>query len=98
MILPKFYTEDLTLSLIQSRWASIINPYLQNPLNQGQLIKNVALASGTTIVNHGLGRMMQGWYVTDINGSATIYRSQPFNDLTLTLVSNAAVTVSLAVF
>lgn len=41
---------------------------------------------------------MQGWFLVDIQGPATIYSSAPFNNLTLTLTSNTAVTVSIGVF
>jgi hypothetical protein len=56
------------------------------------------LINGTTIINHGLGKMQQGWFIVDINGAATIYRSQPLNDKTLILNSSAAVIVSIGVF
>lgn len=98
MALSRFYTEDQTFSLFQSSWSSQINPFLANPSNKCLLIKNISLISGTTIINHLLGRQMQGWRIADINGVANIYRSQPFNNLTLTLVSSAAVTVNLEVF
>ena len=48
--------------------------------------------------NHGLQQTMQGWMITDINAAATVYRSQPLNDKTLTLTSSAACTVDLVVF
>ncbi len=98
MLLPKVFTEDQALSLIQSKWAAIINPVLTNAANNSNLLTGIALINGVTVVNHLLGRMMQGWSIVDINGAATIYRSQPLNNLTLTLTSNAAVTVAIEVF
>ena len=79
-------------------WAGVINPFLLNPLNSVQILTNIALINGATTFNHKLGRTPQGWFITDIQGAATIYRSQPFNQNTLTLTSNAAVTVSIGVF
>lgn len=90
--------QKLSPDLLQDRWASIINPFLANPLNNQSILKNVALKNGVTVINHLLGQVQQGWFITDINGAAQIYRSAPFNNLTLTLTSNAAVTVSLGVF
>lgn len=94
MNLPK----GLPLSLMQTKWASILNPMIASPLNGSSVLKSVVLKNGDTVINHGLGKTQQGWFITDITGAATIYRSAPFNDLTLTLTSNAAVTINLGVF
>ena len=91
-------TQKLNLPMMQTKWAQDIQPILQCPLVSGISLKKIALNNGTTSINHLLGRVPQGWYVTDITGSALIYRSQPFNNLTLTLTSNAAVIVNLWIF
>lgn len=83
---------------ITTRWKALLDPLLKNPINGVQLLKGVQLNSGSTVINHLLGRQMQGWFITDIDGAATIYRSEDFNDLTLTLTSSAAVTVNIGVF
>lgn len=83
---------------MQTQWRSQLNPLLSNISNNKSILKGVVLISGTTIINHLLGQTMQGWSIVDQNASASIYRSQPFNDKTLTLVSSAAVTVNLEVF
>lgn len=83
---------------LATRWKSLLDPLLANPLNDVSVIYNVSLINGATTINHLLGQKMTGWYIVDINGAATIYRSQPLNDKTLTLTSNAAVTVSIGVF
>ena len=80
------------------RWKSQLDPVLANPMNNSSLLTGIALINGSNVINHKLGRMMQGWMISDINGAATIYRSAPMNSLTLTLASNAAVTVNLVVF
>lgn len=98
MSLPIFTTPNKDMMLMQTNWAADINPVLANPLSSGIFLKNVTLVNGVTTVNHLLARMQQGWIISDVNGAATIYRSQPFNNLTLTLTSNAAVTVTLYVF
>ena len=83
---------------MQNAWATALNPVLQNPSLRCQLIKDVVLSIGDNIVNHRLGRMQQGWRIVDIDGAAVIYRSKALNSLTLTLNSDAVVTVSLEVF
>jgi len=90
--------QKLPLDLMQTKWSAILNPLLQNPLNSINILKNISLSNGSTVINHGLGRQQQGWFISDIQGAATIYRSAPFNALTLTLTSNAAVTVDIGVF
>lgn len=79
-------------------WAAILNPLIANPQNNARLLTGIKLVTGVNIVNHGLGRMQQGWELTDIQGPAVIYRSAAFNDLTLTLTSSADVAVSIGVF
>lgn len=97
-MLPIFQSPSREMNMMQTQWASQINPVLNLPLLQGIILPDVELSNGVTVINHLLQRKLQGWFVVDINGSAEIFRSQPKNDLTLTLTSNAAVTVSLFVF
>lgn len=86
MSLPK----GLDLLKTQTTWATQLDPVIQNQLVNGILISNINLINGVTVVNHKLGRKMQGWMIADINSAATVYRSQPLNDKTLTLTSNAS--------
>lgn len=81
-----------------TRWKSILDPVLKNQLNDVSTLSSVALINGVTTINHKLGKLQQGWFIIDTNAAATIYRSQPFNDKTLVLTSNAAVTVNIGVF
>lgn len=97
MNLPK----GLDLPMMQTKWASILNVLLSNPSLSSSILRNVSLANGTTVVNHKLGRPLQGWRIVGINGAATVYDSQASNQtpaLTLVLVSSAAVIANLEVF
>lgn len=85
----------LPWTLASDRWATDINPVLQLPPNQGLLLKNIPLATGVNVINHLLGRNQQGWILTDMDAPVTVYRSQPFNNLTLTLTSSGNVNVSI---
>lgn len=85
----------LTWDKASDRWKSEIQPVVNYPPNQGILLTNQTLINGVTVINHLLGKTQQGWIITDITSAATIYRSQPFNNLTLTLTSNAATTCSI---
>lgn len=90
--------QKLPLPLMQTTWASQLDPVVNFPANQGILIKNQPLISGVTVINHKLQRTQQGWIIIDQDAQARIYRSQPFNTLTLTLTSDAATNISLWVF
>ena len=81
--------QGLDIQKMQNTWATALDPVIKNQLINGILIKDVSLINGITVINHRLSRQMQGWMIVDINAAATVYRSQPFNDKTLTLTSNA---------
>ncbi len=83
---------------MQTRWKSLLDPLLSNLWGQGQVLNGIPLIVGTVTFNHLLSRQMVGWVITDQNAAASIYRSQPLNDKTLTLTSDAIVTVNLWVF
>lgn len=96
MALPK----QLSWDMAQTQWAQQLDPVVSNPLVQGRLL-TTSLVNGTTIVNHKLGRKLQGWFIVGINGIASIYDNQATNQtpqLTLSLTSNAAVSCSIWVF
>lgn len=99
--LTQFQSDDRNFSMMQDSWAAVLNPIITNPSLQCIILKNIALINGTTVVNHLLGRKLQGWRLVRVRAAATIYDSQDTNqtpDKTLRLVSNAAVTVDLEVF
>ncbi len=97
MQLPK----GLSLSLMQTKWAAILNPFLSNPSLASVILPNVSLINGNNTINHMLGRALTGWRVIRISGSSSLYDEQDSNpqpDLTLLLHSSAAVVVTLEVF
>jgi hypothetical protein len=101
MSLPIFQTASKDLSLLQTNWAQQLNPVIQLPINSGSILQNVVLSSGLNVVNHKLGRKLQGWFIVRQNAAGSFYDSQdinPYPDLTLFLNSSATVTVHLFVF
>lgn len=93
--------QKLDLAQTQVKWATQLDPLISNPLTQGQLLQDIRLINGTTVVNHKLGRKLTGWFVVGVNAPIIVYDSQATNqmqDLTLVLNSNAVATVNLWVF
>lgn len=98
-MLPVFQTSITELSQMQTKWASELNPIIGLPLNQGpSFLKNVPIISGSNVINHKLGKTPQGYILVDQTAPITLYRSAVFNNLTLTLTSSGAGTISLIVF
>jgi len=90
--------QRLTPTQMAQQWASQLNPILKSPTNNSSLLTNIPIITGTNVINHKLGRQMQGWIVTDINAAITLYRTAPLNDLTLTLTASGPAVISLEVF
>ncbi len=97
----RLMTESRDLNQVQNNLATAINPLLNNPLLNGTFLTNVSLGIGTNVIKHGLNRTLQGWIITLNSGASTFYdlqSSNPTPQLTLELVSSAAVTVNIYVF
>lgn len=99
--LPIFRTDDKDLVMLQTNWTRTLNPVIANPLNQGSILKDVSLKTGSNVINHLLGQKLQGWSLVRQRAAASIYDNQDSNQspqLTLVLVSSADVSVDLMVF
>lgn len=93
--------QKLSWDMASTPWASAIEPVISNPANNSIIIKNVALVSGSNVINHRLGSKLVGWKTTRVRAAATIYDTQDSNPtptLTLVLVASAPVTIDLEVF
>lgn len=101
MALPIFQSDNQALGLMQTSWASQLNPLLFSPLAAPILLKNVSLVSGDNTINHLLGKSLIGWAVVRQRSAATLYDKQDVNSmpsLTLVLNASASVVVDLIVF
>ena len=101
MQLPIFLSQNKDLTLMQNKWKSILDVLLGNPSVQNIILPNVLLINGSTNVSHMLGRKLLGWRIVRQRAAAQIHDNQDSNQtptLTLTLISNAAVSVDLEVF
>lgn len=92
-------SSSLPWTLAQPKLAAALNPILGLPILNGNQVNNVTLTANIPkAVNHLLQRMPQGWFITDINANAAVWRTQPFNTNAITLESSANVTISLWVY
>lgn len=90
--------QKLDIANMQTTWATQLNPVIANAILNGLQLSSITLVTGDNIVNHLLARKQLGWFATDINAAATLYRSAPFNDKTLTLNASAGCVVNLWVY
>lgn len=100
-MLPIFTSGDRILQMLQTQWASAINPLLALPLTRGVQLKEVPLVVGPNVINHRLGRKLQGWIITRKRAAGSFYDTQDINqspELTLNLNSDAAVIVDIWVY
>lgn len=89
--------------MMQNSWAADINPVINNPPNKSNVLKNVSLlsASNPNVINHLLGRVLQGWKIVRQRAQSQIWDTQDSNqtpNLTLNLKCSADVTVDIEVF
>lgn len=100
---------SISFPQLLTQWAQILNPFINNPALQVNILKKVQLTQGLNTVNHGLGRTLQGWYAVRPRKYAAdyaLYDEQDNNstpDLTLSLFStqgtkSSPVIVDLVVF
>jgi hypothetical protein len=90
---------SLPFNLMITKWASILNPIISIPFLSGRQINNIILTANTPFsINHGLQRLPQGWFVVDNQMNCTVWRTQPFNQSTLFLESNANTIISIWVY
>lgn len=93
--------QRLTPEMRDTTWAQALDPVINNPLNKVSILKNQSLVTGTNVINHKLGRQLQGWFLVRQRAAASIYDTQDSNQmpqLTLTLESSAPVVVDIGVF
>jgi hypothetical protein len=99
--LPQFQMADKDLSLLQTTWATILQPLLNRPQNSSNILPDIDLVTGDNTIPHTLNRDLVGWKVIRINAASTIYDKQDTNRTPATnliLNSSANCTVSLEVF
>lgn len=103
--IPKVQSQDRIINQLQE---NIINGVLQLqnqvngqelPFNGGKILANVSLLVGPNTIDHGLGRVLIGWYLVRQRAQADVWDSQDGNKSgNQTLILNASAPVSVDVF
>lgn len=66
---PSSLSPALPWNLANAKWSASLNPLINNPLNQASVLTNIQLQPGTNVINHMLGKTMQGWFLVDVQAS-----------------------------
>lgn len=101
MALPIFVNDNKDFGLMQTAWASALNPVVDLPTNHGVILKSVKLVTGINQIDHRLRRKLQGWMIVRQRAAATFFDDQDnnkFPEMFLRLNASAPVTVDLFVF
>ncbi len=93
-------TEDRNVNQLQQNLAQALSPLLKSPILNYSLLQNVSLASGNNTINHGLGQILTGWFVTRWHGTwASVYDLQDTNQsASETLILNASAPVKVDIY
>jgi hypothetical protein len=95
-MLPFFKTAMRELEMLQTQWASQLNPLLVKVLLKGVQL-DTTLTTGSNVINHRLGRKPVGWIIVDTNAAVAVYRTS-WDDLTITLNSSANASASIYIY
>lgn len=98
MQLPLIKSITGDLSLLTTKWKSILDPLLRNPLNGVSILKDIVVIAGNNQIPHLLGRKPQGFFIVNANVVTVLNTYQPFDESFLYLASLSAGTVSIGVF
>lgn len=96
----KVYSSDFEVNKLQSNAEEVLNALTTSPFVNGIFV-TATIGTGDTVIQHKLQRDYQGWVVTDIDASSTIYRSPTVNNnknRQLILIASATANVTLYIF
>lgn len=98
--MQKLSLTDSVLSRLQDNVANALLPLEQGQLVRTTLVKDQALTTSDTEVQHGLGYPVTGYMVVRRNGTATVYdgSGHATPGKIINLKASAAVTVTLLFF
>jgi hypothetical protein len=93
----KIQTALFDLMQVQTNVSYVLDPLVKVPFLDGAVMSQVTLASGSNRIAQPLQRRPLGWFITDRNSAATVYRTA-WDSNTITLTASAATTVDIWVY
>lgn len=100
-IFQKIFTQDSLQQRLQDNIANSFNQFERLPQLDSTIVKDVAITTNDTFVEHRLGREVQGWQLVRQNANAVVYESSTVNaqpSSTIILKASANCTVSILFF
>lgn len=93
------HTPEETVNRVQSNIHTAIRPLLNLPFADGVHKKDVAITTSDTLVDHGLGRNMEGYIITKQDADTSIFVSNTSNDIPqFQVILKAGATVTADIF
>ena len=88
------------INRLQDKIRDELDALAQMPLAENRRLQSVTIGTGATLVYHGLGRRIVGWFVTRQSVNTNVWESATQGDLSTVIVLQAGstATVDLVVF
>jgi len=99
--LKKIRSNDADLMRVQDAIAEVLEPLTKAFMLDARILRDVAIGTSPTAVDHGLGREPLGWMLVDKTAAADVWRSTTTSiapKKLLMLVASAPITATLIVF
>lgn len=97
--IPLLQFGDYKIDQIQRNIVLLLNKITDNPFLDGVLLKDVAISTSTTSIEHKLGRQYAGYLITKLNANSVVYIGDTTEqELYIKLRASAACTVDVWVF
>ena len=94
----RMQTDSREINQLQSNIGKVVNDIARVPINNGILLTNIPLVTGSNNIYTTLPIALNGWFIADIDGAAAIYRETSDDPKILVLNTSADVTVNIFVF
>ena len=91
-------SQSLPYPLQQTQLVSQANQSSAVSITQGVQLSGITIGTTATTVKTTLGRVQLGWFLTDQNTNATVWRSGTFNNSFMTLTASTECVVSIWVY
>lgn len=100
--IPRVQTPDRAFNQYQANVQNALAPVLACAIPVGAQLKSISLIMGDNVVNTGLGRQLNGWFIVRLRAPASLYdkydtQSQP-KDQSIVINASAACVADIWVY